>query len=431
MKFVINGGKKLQGEVQLAGAKNAATKMMIASLLTEEPCVLKNFPQIGDTEIVAELCQLIGAQLEYGDHELKIHTPTIKQTQVMSLSRRNRIPILAIGPLLARAGEAEVPILGGDKIGPRPVNLHIDALKALGAEVTTTPDSYKAVAKDGLRGASISLEFPSVGATENIILAAVLAKGDTVITNASIEPEVIDLIKLLQKMGAVIELGDNRTIKISGVEKLQGATHSIIPDRNEAASFACLAVATDGDILVKDARQNDLAAFLDVLKKIGGGYEITDGGIRFYKERELSGVEIETDSHPGFMTDWQQPFTVLLTQAQGISTIHETIYEERFGYTKDLNQMGADIKVSSECLGDLSCRFSNQGFGHSATINGPTPLKAINTQVRDLRSGMVNIISALIAEGTSFISGVEEIDRGYERIDERLRGLGADINRLS
>jgi len=431
MKFVINGGKKLQGEVQLAGAKNAATKMMIASLLTEELCVLKNFPRIGDTEIVAELCQLIGAQLEYGDHELKIHTPTIKQTQVMSLSRRNRIPILAIGPLLARAGEAEVPILGGDKIGPRPVNLHINALEALGAEITVTEDSYKAVAKDGLKGASIDLQFPSVGATESIILAAVLAQGETIINNAAIEPEVIDLIKMLQKMGAVIELGANRTIRIGGVEKLKGVTHSIIPDRNEAVSFACLAVATDGDILVKDARQNDLLTFLNALRKIGGGYEITDEGIRFYKEKELSSMEIETDAHPGFMTDWQQPFTVLLTQAQGTSVIHETIYEDRFGYTNDLNQMGADIKVFSKCLGELDCRFNSQGFNHSITVHGPTPLKAINTQVRDLRSGMVNIISALIAEGTSLISGVEEIDRGYERIDERLRGLGAEIDRLS
>ena len=430
MKFTINGGKKLQGEVQLTGAKNAATKMMIASLLTEGPCILKNFPQIGDTEIVAELCQLIGAQLEYGDHELKIHTPVIKQTEVMSLSRRNRIPILAIGPLLARAGEAEVPILGGDKIGPRPVNLHVNALKALGAEITVTKDSYKAVAKDGLKGASIDLQFPSVGATENIIFAAVLAKGETTINNAAIEPEIIDLIKMLQNMGAVIDLGANRTIKITGVEKLKGVTHSIIPDRNEAVSFACLAVATDGDILVKDARQNDLSTFLDALKKIGGGYEMVDEGIRFYKEKELSSIEIETGPHPKFMTDWQQPFTVLLTQAQGNSIIHETIYEDRFGYTNDLNQMGADIKTSSECLGRLDCRFNSKGFSHSITVHGPTPLKAINTQVRDLRSGMVNIISALIAEGTSLISGIEEIDRGYEKIDERLQGLGAEIDRL-
>src|SRR3989338_7857563 len=219
MKFVIEGGKKLEGEIQLSGAKNAATKMMVASLLTGEPCVLRNVPQIGDVQITAE----------------------IANSRVVSLSRRNRIPILALAPLLARVGEAEVPILGGDKIGPRPIDIHIGALTAMGAEINMGSDSYVARAKNGLKGAEISLRFPSVGATENTILAAVLAKGRTIIRNAAVEPEGIDLIKMIQKMGAIIELGANRLIYIDGVEKLRGAVHEVMPDRNEAVSFACLA----------------------------------------------------------------------------------------------------------------------------------------------------------------------------------------------
>ncbi|MFH1759199.1 MAG: UDP-N-acetylglucosamine 1-carboxyvinyltransferase [Patescibacteria group bacterium] len=429
-KFLITGGQPLNGEIKLAGAKNAATKMMIASLLTDQKCVLENFPHIGDTEIVADLCQQVGAKIEYGDSSIKIHTPVITNHRVQSLSRKNRIPILALGPLLARVGEAEVPVLGGDKIGPRPVNLHIEALTALGAEIKTTATSYQATAKDGLRGTKIALNFPSVGATENVLLSAVLAKGRTIIYNAATEPEVIDLIKMLQKMGAIIELGANRTIYIDGVEKLRGVTHRILPDRNEAVSFACLAVATDGRILVREARQDDLITFLNALRKIGGDYDVVKEGIVFYRAKNLEGVEIETDCHPGFMTDWQQPFAVLLTQAKGVSILHETIYEDRLGYINDLNFMGASIKVLTKCLGDLNCRFNSQGHYHSAVIHGPTPLKAINTSVRDLRSGMLNITSALIAEGESEISGIEEIDRGYENIDERLRGLGAQIKRV-
>ncbi|OGY62768.1 MAG: UDP-N-acetylglucosamine 1-carboxyvinyltransferase [Candidatus Harrisonbacteria bacterium RIFCSPHIGHO2_01_FULL_44_13] len=430
MKFVIKGGRKLNGEISLSGAKNAATKMMVASLLTEEACSLENFPEIGDGHITAELCRSVGSKVDIQSGRLDIHTPEIKTFRVTSLTRRNRIPILALGPLLARVGKAEVPILGGDKIGPRPVDIHLDALRVMGAAIKINQNSYAAEAKNGLHGAKIALRFPSVGATENTILAAVLAKGRTIIQNAATEPEITDLIKMLQKMGAIISLGTNRTIYIDGVDKLRGARHRILPDRNEAVSFACLAVATGGRILVKGARQDDLITFLNMLRRVGGEYDVLDDGIAFYRRDNLRGVEVETDTHPGFMTDWQQPFTILLTQAKGNSIIHETIYEDRFGYTKDLNLMGADITVFTKCLGELSCRFSGENYQHSALINGPTPLKAANLEVRDLRSGIAHIIAALIAEGESVISGVEEIDRGYERIDERLGQLGADIKRV-
>jgi UDP-N-acetylglucosamine 1-carboxyvinyltransferase len=436
-KFIIKGGKPLFGEITIAGAKNAVSKFMVTSLLTDEPCILENVPEIGEIDIIVELLQSIGSDIERAGPVLKIATPTIKNNRVLSLSRRNRIPILALGPLLARTGEAEVPVLGGDKIGPRPVDIHLEGLAKLGAKIQITKDSYYAWAKDGLHGAEIELRFPSVGATENIMLAAVLAKGKTVIKNAALEPEIIELVKMLQKMGAIVELCPPRTITIEGVERLHGVTHRTLSDRNECVSMACLAIATNGRIVLKGAIQEHLITFLNVVRRMGGEYEVTDDGIAFWKAGTeddgiagLKPLEIRTDVHPGFMTDWQQPLAVLLTQAQGISTIHETIYEDRFAFAIDLNEMGAKIKVSTECPPNDPCRLQGKNHYHFATIEGPTPLASKNLAVRDLRSGMVDILAALVATGVSEVDGVEEIDRGYERIDERLRQLGADITRV-
>ena len=304
MKFFIKGKDKLNGEITLSGAKNAASKAMVASLLTEDKVILKNFPRMGETEITAELCEFIGSKIKFNDSSLEIKTPAIKNFKVTSLARKNRIPILALGPLLARGGEAEIPFLGGDKIGPRPVNLHLSALSKMGVEVETTSDSYIAKAPNGLKGTLINLEFPSVGATENIILSAVLAQGKTIIKNAAVEPEVLDLIKMLQNMGAIIGLGANRAIFIDGVKSLRGTSHYIIPDRNEAVSFACLAVATNGRVFVKGAIQEHLFTFLNALRLLGGEYEVKEKeGILFYRRNGLSSLEIETDTHPGFMTD--------------------------------------------------------------------------------------------------------------------------------
>ena len=428
--FVISGGGSLSGKVRLAGAKNATTKMIVASLLTDEECVLENFPAIGDAVIVKELCGLIGSTFEESPSILKIKTPEIKNTTVTSLSRRNRIPILTVGPLLARAGEAEVPLVGGDKIGARPVDIHLTALEALGAEIEVREKSYLVRAKNGLRGAVIPLRYPSIGATENIILSSVLASGRTVIQNSAIEPEIIDLIKMLQKMGAIIELGANRQIYIEGVKRLRGVRHRILPDRNEAVSFACLALATAGDVLVEGAIQDHLITFLNICRRIGGEYEVSNEGIRFWRKDELRPIVLEPDTHPGFMTDWQQPLCVILTQAQGNSVIHETVYEDRFHYTEDLNLMGARITLSKECLGELPCRFKNSEYFHSARIAGPIPLHGASIKVPDLRAGMAHVIAALIAEGESVIHGVSEIDRGYECIDGRLMNLGAKIKRV-
>lgn len=430
MKFFIQGGKKLEGGIQIAGAKNAATKMMVASLLTGEECVFKNFPDIGDTRITAELCRMIGSEVSISGNILKIRTLEIKNNRVVSLSRKNRIPILTLGPLLHRSGKAEIPVLGGDKIGPRPVDFHLKVLKAMGAEIEIRADRFVAEARDGLHGADVEFSYPSVGATETALLTAVLARGRTAIKNAAREPEVAELIAVLRKMGAKIETAAERLIVVDGVEKLNGVEHSLLYDRNEAVSFACLAAASNGRIFAKGANAGHLKKFLEVFAGAGGGYEIKNGGIVFYRSGPLRGVEIETDTYPGFMTDWQQPFAVLLTQAEGVSAIHETVYEDRFGYADDLNLMGAKIKIASKCLGKLKCRFENKNHFHSAEIKGPTPLRGANLTVRDLRAGIAHLIAALIAEGESVIDGVEEIDRGYEKIDERLKNLGAEIKRV-
>ncbi len=430
MKFIVKGGKSLEGEIRLSGAKNAATKMMVASLLSSEPCHFENVPDIGDVEITAELCRDIGSTIGRSGSQVTIETPEVKNSRVLHLSRRNRIPILALGPLLARAGQAEVPILGGDKLGPRPVDLHLKALEALGAEIEVTAESYRATAKNGLHGAEIEFYFPSVGATENAMLGAVLAKGKTILRNAALEPEIIDLVKMLQNMGAIIELGANRDFYIEGVSSLRGVTHRVLPDRNEAVSFACLALATKGKILVREAVQDHLITFLNVVRRLGAEYAVVPEGILFSGIDFLKPVDVETAVHPGFMTDWQQPLAIVLTQANGVSRIHETIYEDRFGYAKDLNSLGAKIKVLEDHPRNSPRRFNGTGLYHLAEITGPTKLTGNKMQVRDLRSGMVNLIAALVASGESEIEGIEEIDRGYETIDIRLKKLGAEIERM-
>ncbi len=428
--FHIKGGASLRGTVELSGAKNSASKFMIASLLTDEEVILENVPRQQETVINEEIVKVIGGTASWTGHTLTLHTPTINQTEVLTQSRKNRISILALGPLMHRAGEGFVPMVGGDKIGPRPVNWHVDVLTKMGAQVEQTDEGFRATAPNGLRGVLIELPYPSVGATESAILTAVLAKGRTVIRNAAVEPEMIELIKMLQKMGAIIELGVNREIEIVGVEKLHGCRVRIIADPLEAVSYACLALATRGDVFVKGAVHEHLIPFLNTVRRIGGEYEVQNDGVRFFTKGDFCGLEIETDTWPGFRTDWQQPFVVVLTQAQGTSVVHETVYEERFGYAEALKRMGADITLFSNCLGELSCRFKGGNYKHSAVINGPSKLKAATIEVPDIRAGLAFVVAALVAEGVSTLSGIEHLDRGYERLQEKLSGLGALIERV-
>lgn len=425
--YLIEGGKSLRGEVKISGAKNVAGKLVLASILTEEACELTNFPAIGETEIALELARAVGAQIQQiGDH-LHIHTKHVASAEVTSLSRKNRLPILAIGPLVHRVGEARIPKVGGDKIGPRPVDYHIEALRKLGIDVIEEESAYLARANN-IKGAKIDLPYPSVGATENILLVAVLAKGETVITNAAMEPEVMELIVFLQKMGAHIYLEPSRTIVIEGVDSLSSARHWIMPDRLEAVSYAAATLATAGDVYLRGAYHKDMITFLGFVKKIGGQFQTDFEGIRVWSEGNLQASEITTDVHPGFMTDWQQPAAVCLLMANGQSIIHETVYEDRLGYLNDLSSLGARVETSTDCLG-IKCRFNGMEHNHSARITGPNELHAGTLHMPDVRAGMAYIIAALTAHGDSELTGVEHLDRGYENLQHKLRGLGAVILR--
>lgn len=427
--YLIRGNKPLRGQIKVAGAKNAATKEIVASLLVSGKSILTNVPQIGDVEIVIDICRSLGVLCHWQDQTtLEIDTSKLNNYEVKEkYSGKNRIPILLMPPLLHKFGKAKIPILGGCEIGNRPVDFHIDGLQKLGAHIEFRDDSYQAQAKK-LKGTVLELPYPSVGATENLIMAAVLAEGTTVIKNAAIEPEVVDLALFLQSMGAIIYLDNKRTWIVQGVNSLKPATHQIIPDRIEAASFAVSAVATEGDIYIEDAEQFHMMTFLNWLKKVGGNFEVDPNGIRFFgKRKNLKATTIETDVHPGFMTDWQQPFVVLLTQAKGISIVHETVYENRFGYTDALCKMGAKIQLFTECLGGKPCRFRHRDYLHSAVVSGPTKLKAASITIPDLRAGFSYLVAALAAEGESKIFNLDIIERGYSRIKEKFLRLGADI----
>jgi UDP-N-acetylglucosamine 1-carboxyvinyltransferase len=426
-QYLVKGGVPLKGEISIPGAKNAASKELVACLLADEPVTLKNVPIIGEIDLTVQLLKGLGAKVTRKGHRVVVDASTLETPQVSAaFSRKNRIPILLLGPLLHRFGEAVIPSLGGDAIGPRPVNFHLDALRKMGAEIMDDGDVFTAKAKH-LNGTVVELPYPSVGATENVMLAAVKAKGTTVIKNAAVEPEIVDLAMLLQSMGAIIHQDVNRTWIIEGVEKLKGASHRVIPDRLVAASFAVAAVITKGDVFVKDARQVDLLSFLNALRRVGVSYEIKEDGIRFKGGEPLKPVAIETDVHPGFMTDWQQPFVILLSQASGVSIVHETVYEDRFGYTEALRKMGAKIQLHRECLGSKECRFKHRDYRHSAVIVGATPLKAATIQVPDIRAGFSYLLAALIADGTSTLTGVDHLERGYEDLIGKMQKLGAKI----
>jgi UDP-N-acetylglucosamine 1-carboxyvinyltransferase len=430
--YQIEGGVPLRGEVKLSGAKNAATKFMVASLLTDEPCVIRNAPLgLGDLMITEDVARALGAQIEHREeHVAVIQTAHITNCEVpQALGRKNRLAILTAGPLLHRAGEAVIPAPGGDRIGPRPIDFHIDGLQRMGAMLETREDTYH-FRTTGLRGATIKLPFPSVMATETLLIAATMALGVTIIENAAIEPEIIELIKFLQKMGAIIEQRVDRKIVIEGVERLRGADHYVMPDRNEAVSLAIAAYLTHGDVRVIGAEQGVLLTFLNTLYRVGLEFKVDDQGIRFFRGNgHIKPIALETDVHPGFMTDWQQPFTILLTQARGMSVIHETIYEDRFAYTTDLNTMGANTGLFPKCLGELQCRFRERNYMHSCVIRGPTPLQAADLRMPDVRAGASYVLAALCAEGTSTVRGIEHIERGYEGLEGKLRALGARITR--
>jgi UDP-N-acetylglucosamine 1-carboxyvinyltransferase len=432
-QITVRGGKPLVGRVDVRGAKNLVTKAMVAALLGETPSELRDVPKISDVEVVQRLLELHGVKIEFSDDGvMKLDPTNVKSARMVDIDAHagsSRIPILFCGPLLHQLGEAFIPDLGGCHIGDRPVDFHLDVLRNFGAVIEKLPNGTRMSAPNGLHGAKIELPYPSVGATEQVLLTATRAQGLTELSGAAVEPEIMDLIAILQKMGAIISVDTDRVIRIEGVATLNGYSHRALFDRNEAASWAAAALATGGDIFVGGARQQEMTTFLNVFRKIGGAFEIEDEGIRFkHPGGQLQPVVIETDVHPGFMTDWQQPLVVALTQATGLSIVHETVYENRFGFTEALVQMGAQIQIYRECLGGNPCRFGQRNFYHSAVISGPTKLHGADIRVPDLRGGFSHMVAALAAEGTSNVTNVQLISRGYEHFLDKLKALGADFS---
>jgi UDP-N-acetylglucosamine 1-carboxyvinyltransferase len=436
----IKGGRPLEGHVKAAGAKNAVTKLLVASLLSDKRCVFFNVPNILEVEVTVDLCREIGSQVHWDQKEgvIEIVTKHLKTTYIpQRFSGSNRIPILMIGALLGRTDEdIIVPTAGGCKIGPRPVDFHIAAFEKLGATIEfrdmKKEGAYFARAHHGLKGTLIELPYPSVGATENTILAACRAKGTTVIKNAATEPEIIDLVLFLQKLGVAIVVDVDRTIRIQAASEFFEVEHTVVTDRIEAASLGMAAISTKGKVFVEGAQHGNMIAFLNKLREIGAGFHVRNNGIEFFYRGPLKGgILLETDVHPGFLTDWQQPFVALLTQAEGHSIVHETVYENRFGYTETLNEMGADIQLFTHCLGSVPCRFKSHNYSHSIVVKGPTPLISKDITIPDLRAGFAYVLAALMAPDTSNITGAHFLDRGYENLVEKLASLGAEVTRES
>lgn len=423
----ITGGVPLRGTVQISGAKNAASKMIIASLLTSEKIILHNIPLQQESDIALELVRMVGASATLEDHTGHLQATHVTSASTLAQSRKNRLSILMAAPLLHRIGEAHIIRVEGDKIGPRPVNFHLDALQKMGANIQETIDGWHLSTKEPLRGISVELPYPSVGATETILFAAVLAQGRTVIRNAAIEPEIQELIMMLQKMGAIIELQAGRVIEVIGVVELGGCEHTVLPDRLEVASYACLALATRGEIHCKGAQHRDVVTFLNATRQLGGDFKVKEDGITFIGKSTYKALTITTDTFPGFSTDWQQPFVVLMTQAGGESKVHETVYSDRFKYIEALNFMGANINI--EYLPqEITGEFQLQNYAQSAVVKGPTALRASHMTVPDIRAGLAYVVAACVAEGTSTIDGLEHLERGYENLIGKLRAIGAQIH---
>ena len=420
-KFIVNGGLPLNGEVRIAGAKNAVLKLMAAASLTDEPCLLHNVPRISDVAILRETMADIGFDVRRAEPDgLEIRAADAEWLFVpLEAAMKMRASFILLGPLLSRFGRVIISNPGGDRIGRRPVNLHVDAMTAMGAEVEYKNGYYFAQAPAGrLHAARIEFPYVTVMGTENALMAAVLAEGTTVIENAAREPETDDLIAMLRSMGARIERTAEHRLEIEGVDRLHGTEHRVMGDRLEAGTFAIAAAVTGGEVTIRGVEAAHLAAFLGVLERMGVPFETdgADGGcLRVRSAAGYSPSEVETEPYPGFATDLQAPLAVLMTQADGVSTIHETIYEDRLDYVTELNKMGAVIEVLDE---------------RHARIAGPTPLHGREVQIADLRAGATLILAALAASETSVISGVEHVDRGYEQIESKLVALGAQIHRI-
>ena len=417
-KFLVRNSGPLIGEVTISGSKNAVLPIMAASLLTNEKCQIMDVPRLRDVDVMCSILSRVGAEVEedYGNNQLYIEAGDILENEApYALVNKMRASVLLMGPLLARTGRAKMPLPGGCAIGARPIDLHLKGFAALGAKIEETSDYVEAIAENGLKGCNLYLDFPSVGATENVIMAAVLAEGTSIIENVAEEPEIIDLANFLNKMGAKIKGAGTDTIKIEGVKELFGVRHSVIPDRIETGTFMVAAAITRGNILIKNALPHHVKPVIAKLRECGVVIDdYLDGLMVRGDVNPLIATDIKTLPYPGFPTDMQSIFMALLATTEGTSNVIETVFENRFMHVLELERMGAKIKTEDR----------------KATIEGTNALKGAKVLATDLRAGAAVVLAGLAAEGETEVSEIYHIERGYENFIEKFRSLGADIERV-
>ena len=416
-KFLVQKSGPLEGEVIISGSKNAVLPIMTATILTDDVCELTDVPDLRDVNVMCKLLECLGATVESKLDENRV---TVEMKELLTdeapyeLVKKMRASILAMGPILARTGKARIALPGGCAIGARPIDLHLKGFHALGAEIIEGHGYVEAVAEK-LIGNNIYLDFPSVGATENIMMAAVLAEGTTILENAAEEPEIVDLANMLNKMGAKIKGAGTDTIKIVGVEKLHGVKHAIIPDRIETGTFMVAAAITRGNLLIRNAVPDHVKAITAKLRECGVVVDITDDGMVVRGDvNPLTATDIKTLPYPGFPTDMQSQFMALLATVKGASVVIETVFENRYMHVGELNRMGANIKID----------------GRSAVVQGEKLLQGAQVISTDLRAGAALVLAGLIADGTTEISEIYHIERGYEKFVEKFRKIGATIIRV-
>ena len=416
-KLIVSESNSLRGTVRISGAKNSVLPILAASLLGDRESIIEEIPYLSDVKIMCDLLKSFGAKVEFSDNKtrLRINSNIIDNaTAPYELVNKMSASILVMGPLLAKMGVAKISLPGGCAIGSRPVDLHLKGFAAMGAEITQDHGYIEATVKGRLRGSKIYLDFPSVGATENIMMAAVLAEGQTIIENAAIEPEIVDLATYLTTMGADIKGAGTDTIKINGVDSLKGATHAVIPDRIEAGTFMVAAAITGGDVVIENVVPDHLKPITAKLRE--AGVEISEelSSLHIKSDGNIKPIDIKTHPYPGFPTDMQSQMTSLMTKADGTSMVIETIFENRFMHLAELKRMGANVKIE----------------GRSAIIEGKCKLTGAKVKATDLRAGAALILAGLVAEGITEITDIEHIERGYVNIHEKLNQLGANIQRV-
>ena len=416
-RYVVQGGVSLRGSVSVSGAKNHALAAMCAALLTDEDVVLQNVPRISDVDSLAELLESLGASVErLPDGSFRLNASGVNVFDAPTeLISENRASFQVMGPLLARHGFASSPPPGGDVIGQRPIDVHLSGFEAMGATVVRDGDRFVARASEGgLVGTRVFMDYPSVSGTQNVMMAATIARGETVLVNAATEPEVQELALMLNAMGAKISGIGSQVLVVEGVERLHGATYRVMPDRIEAGTWAIAAVMTGGDIEIENAPVEVLDAVIAKLRAAGATIDARPGRLRVQQGCPIRAVSFQALPYPGLATDLHAPFAALLTQANGVSIIHERVFDNRMLYVSELRKMGAEI-VSA---------------GSSAIVSGPTPLHGARVRALDVRAGAAVLLAAVTAQGTTYIDDIYHLDRGYERFDQKLRELGVEMERV-